>query len=497
MPLGADFGTDVYYHIRVSDIFPFVATTQKFPWTEMSIWKHSFYDKELGFHAVIYVLRLLSSFLGISLNAPFHFINFILVFFVLLTMSIGGYIYCKSASFLIPPLYLFIAPISIQRLICIRPFIFSVIIFITIVFILLSRLKLKTKCIFMFFIGWLYVLFYSVPHLIIIPVTIYCVVRILYERSYKSLLTLFLLLCSTFGIAVGLCIHPQFPSTFTGWYVMAFLIIKQALGLGANDIMIGLGIRPPDLLTIVYNIPFLLISIFYMFFFFITKKKTIEQWFLLILQLVLISGYFCNQRFSEYAIPIIIFNFSYAVFNYKNFILNSKICRFIDTWKYALIIIFLLIAIPFNKFILKHSVFYPPLYDYGRWASENLKPGTYVALLRWHNFGRAFYVASQYSYSTALDPMYSYFIYPERTKKIERFITGKILLTPEELAELFGTNLLYISMRGDLPFAEYLIYCGAVILYSDKQGCLLELTKSNSFIQPRPKPPKLQFLGDV
>ena len=51
---GQDFDNDVYYHIKAGDMFSYFATTKEFPWTVMSIWKTTFYDKELGFHGIIF-----------------------------------------------------------------------------------------------------------------------------------------------------------------------------------------------------------------------------------------------------------------------------------------------------------------------------------------------------------------------------------------------------------------------------------------------------------
>jgi hypothetical protein len=471
---GIDFGVDVYYHIKAADLFPFISHSKQFPWTEMSIWKMGFYDKELGFHAILYFLRIIGYHLGVSFNAPFNFIDMSLFTAVVLFASVGSYIYCKATSFMVPPLLVFVCPLFLEKLNTIRPFLLSMILFFLVIFILLSKRKLIIKISLIFICGWLYAICYSVPHLIIIPVLAYIVACVIFERSKKSYLSILLIFAAILGIAAGLYFHPQFPNTFTGWYIQGVEVIKQMLGLSKYEVGLGMGVLAPSGKQVFMNS--LLIVLFLINWIFVVKNKnkSRELIFLFILQLVMIIGFFFSKRFIEYAVPVCVFSFAYIIAHYKEYVPNLLFFKLIYNGKLFITIIILIIMVPFGKTYLVNLYKIAPLYSFGQWASKNIKPGTYIGLLHWGDFPRAFYVADRYSYSMALDPMFSYYIYPERTKKIEMFRLGKQLITPVELYEALGTEYLYAS-KYDHKAVMYLLDNGAELLYNDKQGCLLKL----------------------
>tara|TARA_B100001964_G_C13956011_1_gene475487 strand:- start:47 stop:730 length:684 start_codon:yes stop_codon:yes gene_type:complete len=205
-----------------------------------------------------------------------------------------------------------------------------------------------------------------------------------------------------------------------------------------------------------------------------TKNKSKELLFLFVLQLVMIIGFFFSKRFIEYAVPACVFSFAYTIGYYKKYVPNSFFFKFIYSSKLIIAALILIIMVPFGKSYLINLYKMAPLYEFGQWAPENIKPGTYIGLLHWGDFPRAFYTAERYSYSMALDPMFSYYIYPERTKKIEMFRLGNQLITPVELYEALGTEYLYAS-KHDHRAVMYLLDNGAQLLYNDKQGCLLKL----------------------
>jgi len=132
-----------------------------------------------------------------------------------------------------------------------------------------------------------------------------------------------------------------------------------------------------------------------------------------------------------------------------------------------------------NNGILKNLIIISPCYDFGKWQRDNLSEGTYVGLLNWGDFPRLFYTAPELRYSMALDPMFSYYAYPKRTNIIEQFRLGyNQNLTTGELADAFGTNLLY-APKFYQPAVMYLLDKGALLIYYDSEGCLLELPNAH------------------
>ncbi len=473
---GCDFGIDVFYHIKAGDLFPFLSTTKQFPWTEMSSWKLQFYDKELGFHAIIYALRQLSDFAGISLDAPFNFIDAVFVIALILTAAIGSYVYFKPLSFIVPPVLVFAFPLYFEKLNTIRPFLLSMILFMTVIFILMSEKTIIFKCVSMFLFGWLYSICYSVPHVLFIPVASYLAADVIKKRKTRIIPALFLACTWAIGIAVGFFIHPQFPNTYTGWYIQGIEVVRKILGLSGSEVGLGAGLGSPELWMISQNFMLFVILAANTALFACNGNRSRNSVFLLITQIVMTTGFFFSKRCVEYAAPVAVIGLVYILHDYFNQKPDARFTRIFCKLKSlsCAVVIFLLIAVPINANYLVKTYMLPPCYGFAKWAAENLEDGTYVGLLHWGDFPRMFYVADRYKYSMALDPMFSYYIYPERTKNIEKFRLLEKQLTPRELSEALGTNIVYAS-KFDNNAVMSLLDQGANLIYYDKDGYVLEL----------------------
>ncbi|MCP4180784.1 MAG: hypothetical protein GY756_23740 [bacterium] len=169
------------------------------------------------------------------------------------------------------------------------------------------------------------------------------------------------------------------------------------------------------------------------------------------------------------------------------FIPASKLFGFIYKRKLTIISIFLFISIPYYKnFDLPTVYRLTPPYEYGKWASKNLKLGTYVGLLYWCDFPLLFYVADQFKYPVALDPMFAYYVHPERMKVIEEFRMGKKLISPKQLRDALGTNIIFVSNYNPGTI-NYLINEGCEILYQDNHGALLKLVQNHDKLNNQKK----------
>jgi hypothetical protein len=294
---GADYGVDVYYHVKAGDLFPYFATTKVFPWTEMSVWKTHFYDKELGFHLIIYILRHIAALLGISSQAPFNFVSICFSGFILCMFSVWGYFKCRKSAFILAPLLVFISPVFIQKLIIIRPALISIILFSITIFILISESSFKRKIFYIFIMGWLYALCYSVPHIILLPLFIYFISR-LFRKGTKGNLKYILFPCfGAIGILVGLTIHPQFPNTYLNWYIQGFQVVLKMFGLSSSEVGLGSGMLAPSASVIRQNILVFILLLINVVLFWACRKKDEKKVFLILLQLVVVIGYFFSKRF--------------------------------------------------------------------------------------------------------------------------------------------------------------------------------------------------------
>jgi hypothetical protein len=475
---GVDYGVDVYYHIKVSDSFSYFATTKVFPWVEMSILKTNFYDKGIGFHLIIFLLRKFTALFGFSSSAPFNFVSAFFSGSILLIFSTWGYLKCRKTAFIIAPLLVFISPEFFQKLITIRPWLLSIILFSSMLFILLSKLSFNKKIIFTFFMGWLYSLCYSMPHIILIPLFIYFISFFFVSIKKANIKYVLFPIIGLAGILVGLTLHPQFPNTFIISYVQGIAVVLKTLGISSSKVVMATELSAPNTYYLLINIPLFILCACNIFLFISKKNKDQNIIFLFILQLLFLIGYFFSKRCIEYLVPIEVICFSillstHSVENVKSYFVkrlsNTKVL-------FGIIVILILVMIPLDNVQIKNQLKLPtPYYQFGDWQRTHLSKGTYVGLLNWGDFARLFYVAPELKYSMAHDPMFSYYAYPERTNKIALFSMGyDQKITPKELAEAFGTDLIYIP-NFYVVAAYYLINKGAKNIYYDNQGCLLQL----------------------
>ena len=473
---GIDYGVDVYYHIKAADMFPFMATTKQFPWTEISLWKTNFYDKELGFHAVIYLLRQLNYLLGFSLEPPFNFINGVMVAVILFAVGLCSWLYSRKAAIIVSPLLVFISPLFFSKITMIRPQVISIFLYSMVLFVLILSKNFKIKCLLIFILSWLYAICYSVPHVIIVPIFLFVVISFIKEKKYTEFL---LLLFAVLGITAGLTLHPQFPNTYELWYIQGIEVVRKILGISNSEVGLGMGVGAPVAKTVFQNILIYLLCVFNFICFFLYKEKKKNILFLLILQLIMLIGFFYSKRCIEYAVPAGVIGFACILKDWEKNSFHEKFFEVLTNIKTLVISMLLIIVImaPLTRSFLEHktkSFEVDPLYSFADWAKNNLTPGTYIGLLHWGDFPRIFYVAPEYKYSMALDPMFSYVSYPQRTAVIEQFRLGTKKVGPKILARALGTNLMYCSKYDHLA-VMYLLDRGAKVLYYDKDGCLLEL----------------------
>ena len=71
MPTGEN-SQDALYHAMMGKLGPGVYAAKRFPWTQMSVWKDHFADKELLYHAGLNVIFAVEKLFGAALNPPFH-----------------------------------------------------------------------------------------------------------------------------------------------------------------------------------------------------------------------------------------------------------------------------------------------------------------------------------------------------------------------------------------------------------------------------------------
>ena len=252
------------------------------------------------------------------------------------------------------------------------------------------------------------------------------------------------------------------------------------LGLSGSKVGLGEGLKAPDFNAIIQNSLVFILLVLNIIFYKLTSKKTTKnngnRLFIILLQLITILAFFFSKRAIEYAVPSAIMSFIYLTASCEKE--SDKIPQALTNRFYAaiiLLVVLLLVMVPINKRQLNQMIKLPPFYAFAKWAKNNIPDNTYIGLINFGDFPRLFYVTLRYKYSMAMDPMFSYYAYPERSNIIEQFRLGyDFKITPKELAKAYGTNYLFCSKHDQQP-AMYLLDKGATLIYYDKEGCLLRL----------------------
>lgn len=192
---------DTYYHARIAEMGPEVFLAKEFPWTELSVWRTNFADKEMLYHVLLWLLFGIQDILGLSPEPPFH-IPAILIFagmlsawvFAGLRFGIKPGLLCAGSL-----LFCFLAPNCTYRLMMMRPHILSLML-IMIACGIMAGGSLKKRVIGVFVLSVIYAWSYSNPHFIVIPALIFSLCHYRKDR-WKVLLLPF---CSLCGVLLAL-----------------------------------------------------------------------------------------------------------------------------------------------------------------------------------------------------------------------------------------------------------------------------------------------------
>ena len=465
-----DLGFDVFYHVKLSDMFPDFIFIKKFPWTQLSIWKNCFYDKELGFHIIIHFIRTIQELLNQSISPPFNTIDIFFVFLILSIYSFGCYLTRLKYSFLVPILMITISPMFLFRLLIIRPHLISIILFGITLFTLLSKLSYKRKAAAVFLIAVAYGYFYSSPHLILLPVVAY-IAGLFISSGFnkKSVKYLLLIPLAILGITFAYMCHPQFPNTFIAWYIQSAMVMKNILLNSSHGLRIGQEAYGATAKEELINIATYVLTLINLFLFIKNKNKSPQLITLLIVCTISLLGFSLSKRFIEYCVPANTLFFIYQLNKTK----WKKTIKKVH-WAALLILFSGLFFYNYSKIDFSHLKT-KPFNDFAQWLNKNIPPKTYIAQINWSTFPFLFYASNNYYYSSALDPMFTYAAYPEKAIKLKQYRYLEKVWSPKELSNILNSNLVFVC-RKDPHIAVLLNKQGVKFLYQGKDGWLFDLS---------------------
>src|SRR5262245_6411154 len=211
---------DSLYHARYAQLLPERGLSREFPWTQESVWRDGFSDKEFLFHVLLVPFcrgddpaggaKVAAWLMGVGLLAAIAWV-----------LTANGIRAAWFWVFLVPALgnhFLF-------RMQEVRPAILSLILLLLgLHFLLNSRWKSLAA------VGLVYSWTYTAPHLLAIFALLDALVRWADEGRFEWRGIAF----SAGGVLAGLVIHPYFPNDLRLWWVMNVQIVVRAWDLGGD-----------------------------------------------------------------------------------------------------------------------------------------------------------------------------------------------------------------------------------------------------------------------
>jgi hypothetical protein len=445
---------DSLYHARYAQLMPERGLSRDFPWTQESVWRDAFSDKEFLFHVLLVPFcrgddpargaKVAAWLMGVGLLATLAWV-----------MSKNG---IRAAWFwvaLVPALgnhFLF-------RMQEVRPAILSVILLLVGI-----HLVLNSRWRALAVVGFIYSWTYTAPHLLIIFAGIDALARGSDEGRFEWRGLAF----AAGGVAAGLVIHPYFPNDLRLWWVMNVQIMTRAWDLGGDPaVRLGSEFGPVSLRSLIVSSTLVLACFVGTFLAaamrggsFTGRTRRLVACMLGGFLLYLLSG-----RFIEYFAPLALL----AAASATDDLWSER--RFVPANMAGVLALGLTFFSVRDTLGALRSYPAPDLQGAAAWMKANVPANEKIIHLDWGDFPQLFYYDPTHRYLVGLDPMFLYVRSPERLRLLEDVKWGHKPLDPEELSQAFQSKWLVVR-----PYRERVAdAAGLIPAYRDAGGSVYRL----------------------
>ncbi len=386
-------GVDAYYHVKVSELMMQHGILKAFPWTQVSIWKDKFSDKEFLFH--VYLLPFIHIVPNPMVAGKIAISVLGGVFFLLFYRLLNQFRIRHSLIWTL--IVLGINFVFLQRMCMVRPHVLSLVL--TLLFIE-SLWRQNPWQILL--ISFIYSLAYTAAHFLICIAIIYLTILLIHQQ--KSQISFLLLTLA--GTIAGLVIHPHFPNNLKAWYVQNALL--PVFNWGKNTEFWFVAEHTPLPIEAFIGACGLTLALFGT-----ATTIMILNWrnlgsitiFIFALSSVFLGMTIVSMRFVEYWVPFTVIFCALsikAVNPIKSTVLKNtiKIGQFGLLSFSVIMYVLALLLIPVR--------FTPELEEAAQWLSNNTPQEAIVFTTDWSDFPQLFYYDTQSRYLFGLDPVYCY-----------------------------------------------------------------------------------------
>ncbi len=483
MPVGESC-FDPYYHVYMADAGPKTIFAKSFPATTMSLWEHSFSDKEALYHLALSAIRKTQAALGMELGWPFHFPALLFDAFALASFVAALRLFGVGwrALLFASTAFVLLSPAFTMRLLLLRPHVVSIAL-LCLAFPLFAQAKGRLGWTLCFAFGALYSWTYSNPHFALLPAFCMGLARLRGEGWRNAFAPA--LLCGA-GALFAQIAHPQFPNTVYNWWVQCVDVIANELRQGRAPIAAPEELLAPKTLWFLANAGLYLLFAFDLALVLTLRLKRgldaipVVAQGLFAASAIAIAGTFFSARAIEYALPFTLM--SCATLGLCLKASPEAVPKSFRLSRAGLLATLGALAIlaAFEATMLAGGGRITPPAGLAKWAAKTgaLPPGTKIANIAWSDFPTLNYALPGRRYLCGLDPMFAYRRFPERFLKIEKFRVLDLWLSPAELAEASDSAFAFVRKRDSL-LAKSMLLGGYEAAYKGPDGWLFKLPKRN------------------
>ncbi len=449
---------DSLYHARYAQLLPERGLSREFPWTQESVWRDAFSDKEFLFHVLLVPFcrgddpaagaKVAAWLMGVGLLATLAWV-----------LTKNGIRAAWFWVFLVPALgnhFLF-------RMQEVRPAILSVILLLAGVHFLLNG-RWRALAV----VGFVYSWTYTAPHLLVVFAAIDALARWGDEKRFEWRGLAF----AAGGVAAGLVIHPYFPNDLRLWWVMNVEIVARAWDLGGDPVVrLGREFESVSPRSLVVSSTLVLVCFLGTFLSAAFRGGAIGARTRRLVAFMLggFVMYLLSGRFIEYFAPLALL----AAASAASDLWQSEWTRhrIVLVNVAGILAIGLTIMSVWDTTRALKTYPAPDLEGAAKWMKSNIPPGETVIHLDWGDFPQLFYYDATHRYLVGLDPMFLYVRSPERLRLLEDVKWGRRPLDPAELSKAFQSRWLVLRPLRR-PVAEE---AGLEPAYQDAAGSVYRL----------------------
>jgi len=484
---------DALYHAMMAKLGPGVYAARQFPWTQMSVWKDRFADKELLYHVGLNAVFSIEKMFGAALDPPFHVAALFFAGLAILGCVFAAWRLGVRPLYLLfgSPLFAVIVPNYTFRLSVLRPHILSIA-YLTFTTGLLAKGSFRFRLIVTGVLSFCFAWSYSNPHFIVIIPLVFALARIR-SAGWREL---WLPALSLGGVLLGLALHPQFPNSFVIWKVQSWdaLIAPMMAGVRLakpNEMMapnFGFNRTVAPLYLVAWCVLMMFVRL--------AERKglwKVEPGIVAvsILACGFTAGIFVAVRTVEYSGPFVVIAFLLLLEHMTREGFRLPLSRFRWGIPCQLAVMSLALGIYSSYFFRKECpmVLVQPLPKITAFLRENVPAGKPVVNLDWSDFPALFYNDHDHLWQWGMDPMFSYSFDPRRTLLLTSTTPGLGGDPfPENVYRAFGSKYA-VLLWPRMAQASYLYEHGWKIVKSyvdpgEEEGWIFSLDERMLYPQP-------------